>query len=281
MQSPPVAVAAPPAASSSNCGFGGVDLSSLSVDINATDDAGRLYVVHPCGAVSGLSTQYCSYPANSGQQPSVYPSACEVTGYCNPFYAADSFGYFNPSASDFGWYALTNGFAYSQLTPVSDEGWTSETSGGCPGGELTTFTFICNTTATSALLTQQSARVYNSPTQCGYIVQLQTSLACSGSSSFLPTPAGSSFSGMGYDLTPLTGYDIFSAQSGTYNGQFSTISFCVAIFNSSSTSWQYAARGVASVAYTLTGGTIQNPDRQARAAQPHLQRADHGRRQQR
>ena len=178
---------------------------------------------HSCGAVSGTSTQYCSYPANSGQQPLVYPSACEVTGYCNPFYAAESFGYFNPSASDFQWYALNNGFAYAQSTPLSDEGWTSEQQ-GCPNGALTTFTFICNSSATTVALTQSTARVFNYPTQCGYVVQLQTSLACSGSSNFLPTPS-SSFSGMGYDLSSLTGYDIYAAQSGVYNGQFSQISF--------------------------------------------------------
>ena len=43
----PTALPAPPAASSSNCGFGGVSFASLAVDINATDDAGRTYVVHP------------------------------------------------------------------------------------------------------------------------------------------------------------------------------------------------------------------------------------------
>ena len=77
-------ITAPPAATSSSCGYGGVDLSSLAVDMNATDEAGRLYIVHPCGAISGISTQYCAYPNNAGQYPTQYPSACEVTGYCNP-----------------------------------------------------------------------------------------------------------------------------------------------------------------------------------------------------
>ena len=208
--------------------------------------------------MTSTSTQFCGYPANSGQQPSSYPSACEVTGYCNPFYAAESFAYFNPSASDFTWYPLSNGFAYSQSTPLSDEGWTSDQQ-GCPNGALSTFTFICNASATTVALTQSTARVFNYPTQCGYVVQLQTSLACSGTSSYLPSPT-TSFGGMGYDLSSLTGYDIYAAQSGVYNGQFSQISFCISMFNASSPSWVYSARGVAVVAYTLSAGTtIQNP----------------------
>ena len=78
------AIAAPPAPTASTCAYNGVSFASLAVDMNATDETGRTYVVHPCGAVSSVSTQYCSYPNNAQQQPNLYPSACEVTGYCNP-----------------------------------------------------------------------------------------------------------------------------------------------------------------------------------------------------
>ena len=58
LAAPPTALAAPPAASSSNCGYGGVSFASLSVDINATDDAGRLYVVHPWSDTVAPSTAF-------------------------------------------------------------------------------------------------------------------------------------------------------------------------------------------------------------------------------
>ena len=159
---------------------------------------------------------------------------------------------------------LSNGYAYSLDTPVGDEGWTSQPNavGGsstCPSGSLTTFTFICNASATTTAATQQSARVFSDPTQCMYIVQLQTSVACQGSSAFLPSPTSASqFGGLGYDLGALTGYDIFSAESGNYNGQFSSLSFCATIFNgSTSTAWAYSARAAGSVSFTA--GSVTAP----------------------
>jgi hypothetical protein len=258
LASPPTAISPPPAATSTNCGYNGVSFASLAVDFNATDEAGRTYVVHPCGAVTSVSTQYCAYPSNAAQQPSVYVSVCEVTGYCNPFYAEDGFSYFQPSSSSFNWYPLSNGFAYSINTTYNYEGWYSQPSSGCTGGiTSSTFTFICNASASTVALTASTARIYAAPTSCQYIVQLQTSLACQGSQYWLAAPQTSpQFGGLGYDLSSLTGYDIFASQSGTFNGQFAQFSFCINMYNGSTTNWAYSARGVMSVAYTLTSGTI-------------------------
>ena len=254
LTSPPTAIAPPPAATAANCGYQGISFTSLAVDMTATDEGGRTYVVHPCGAVSSVNTQFCSYPSNGQQQPNLYPSACEVSGYCNPFYATDSFGYFSPSIGT--WYALTNGFAYQQTTPLNDEGWTS-VSNGCASS--TTYTFICNASATTVAATAASIRIFSDASQCQYIIQLQTSLACTGSAYFLPSPTQpAKFGGLGYDLSPLTGYDIFAAQTGVYVGSFSTISFCTSIFNGNTT-WSYSLRGVLAVSYSITSGTLQNP----------------------
>ena len=141
-------------------------------------------------------------------------------------------------------------------TPVGEEGWTSSSSASaCASGSITTFSFICNSTATTTALVQASARVFADPTQCQYIVQLQTSLACQSTNNFLPSPS-SGFGGLGYDLGALTGYDMFAAESGNYNGQFSYISFCITILNGSSTSWAYAARGTAVISYTAGSATV-------------------------
>ena len=78
----PAAIAAPPAATATNCGYQGVSFASLAVDMNATDEAGRQYVVHPCGAVS-TATTFCSYPNNAAQQPQLYPSVCLTYTRCN------------------------------------------------------------------------------------------------------------------------------------------------------------------------------------------------------
>ena len=155
---------------------------------------------------------------------------------------------------------LSNGYAYTLQTAVGGEGWTSDSyQGSCPAGTTSTFTFICNATASTVQLTAASARVFSDPTQCQYIVQLQTSLACQGSSSFLPSPtSASAFGGLGYDLGSLTGYDIFSAESGNYNGQFSAISFCITMYDGPSTTpWVYSARGAGAVSYT--SGSVTNP----------------------
>ena len=178
-------------------------------------------------------------------------AACVVLSY----YGIDSFGYYQPALAN--WYVLSNGYAYSLRTPVGEEGWTSQSyAGSCPSGSTSTFTFICNATATTVALTQQSTRVFSDPTQCQYVVQLPTSLACAGSSAFLPAPTGpAQFGGLGYDLQALTGYDIFSAEAGNYNGLFSTISFCASIYNGSSTQWTYSARAAGSVSYTAGSAT--------------------------
>ena len=198
----PTAVAAPPAATASTCGFNGVSFASLAVDITATDEAGRTYIVHPCGAVSAASTTYCSHPHNVAQQPDQYPSACEVTGYCNPSdhatplhsaaegahkaYATHRrIGTFRfPSlilltccalrmccciallcSASTVWTRsaiisrpLPTGICSATATPTgldtstSAEGWTSSSS-GCPGGSISTFTFICNQSATTTATT--------------------------------------------------------------------------------------------------------------------------------
>ena len=282
------AITAPPAATAANCGYKGVDLSSLAVDMVASDEAGRQYVIHPCGAVSNYSLQYCTYPNNAGQQPKQYPSACEITGYCNPsalntpnyhphplrhlhtachivscahpplpvsctvtlcrFFATDAFGYFQPSATT--WYALSNGYAYSSHdSPRVTRAGPALTSRLLRRtGSITTFTFICNSTATTLARVQASARIFADPTQCQYIVQLQTSLACQSNGQLPALAPSSGFGGLGYDLGALTGYDIFSAEAGTYNGQFSYISFCITIWSTTTAqrparSWTYAARG--------------------------------------
>lgn len=258
--SAPTAISPPPAATSSNCGYNGISFTSLAVDMNATDDSGHTYVIHPCGAVSSVSTQYCGYPSNAAQQPTIYVSVCEVTGYCNPYYAEDGFSYFQPSSPSFNWYPLTNGFAYSINTTSNYEGWYSQPSSGCTAGSTsTTFTFICNASATTVAATASTARIYAAPTYCQYIVQLQTSLACQGSQYWLAAPKTSpQFGGLGYDLSSLTGYDIFASQSGIFNGQVAQFSFCINMYNGSTSNWAYSARGVMTVAYSLTGGSISS-----------------------
>ena len=180
---------------------------------------------------------------------------CGVCGVCR-YYGIDSFGYWQPSLAN--WYVLSNGYAYSLQTPVGEEGWTSQSyASSCPTGSTSTFTFICNSSATTVALTAASVRVFSDPTQCQYVVQLQTSLACQGSSAFLPAPTSpSQFGGLGYDLGLLTGYDIFSAESGVYNGQFSYVSFCATIYNGTgSTAWAYSARAAGLVSYTSGSAT--------------------------
>ena len=263
LAAPPAAIAAPPAATATNCGYNSVSFASLSVDMNATDDSGRTFVIHPCGAVSSVSTRYCSYPNNAQQQPATYPSACEVTGYCNPFYAEDSFGYFNSAVAPITWYALSNGFAYSQQTPLVQEGWISASSQAqCASNySQTTFAFICNAAANTTQLSALSAQVFSDPTQCQYLVQIQTSIACTGSAYFLPAPQNPpQFGGLGYDLSSLTGYDIFSASSGLNTGLFTQLSFCLTVFNGSQTSaWSYSLRGVLQMSYATFTGTLQSP----------------------
>jgi hypothetical protein len=180
-------------------------------------------------------------------------------GYCNPFYGIDSGTYFSPTSSSYTWYPLYNGYAYSETTPTSDEGWTATSNCGATGS-LTTFTFICNTSATSVALTQSSARLFADPSQCAYIVQLQTSLACSNPSNFLPAPTSQpQFGGMGYDLSSLTGYDIMAAQSGTYNGLFAEFSFCLNIYSGTSpTTLLWSATGIMEGTYTTSSGTISS-----------------------
>ena len=178
-----------------------------------------------------------------------------------PLFAADSFGYFNPAAVTF--YPLTNGYAYSALEPIGDEGWVSEvTSVQSTNLTSTTFVFICNASATTVALTAATAKVLADPTQSQYIVQLQTSLACQSSNLFLPKPASSTgFGGLGYDLTSLTGYDIFAQQTGSYVGSYTsytTLSFCVSIFNGGASSWTYSLRGVLTAVFALSSGTPSN-----------------------
>ena len=172
------------------------------------------------------------------------------------FFATDAFGYWQPSSTS--WYALSNGYAYSSVTPLAEEGWTSASStGSCASGSTTTFSFICNTTATTTQSVSSSARIFADPTQCQYIVQLQTALACQSTSNYAASPA-SGFGGLGYDLGALTGYDMFSAESGNYNGQFSNVSFCITMYNGTNpTGWAYAARGTATV--TFTAGSVTAP----------------------
>ena len=211
---------------SDQCGGTIYNLSALaSTDITGTsgpttaDDTVYNWFINPCGVVR--NTNLCA--ANN----SVNASVCQVdTGGFGYGYPLSTW---NPAVYPVVWQYNGGSGGVSQI--IQD--------GFACGGEerLTNITFVCLATAVTPVFVSS----VESPT-CHYTITIQTNAVC-GSPFSVAQPAGSCQWG-GYDLSPLTGSDIYLTQSG-YNwairpcGTVSNTSYCAAQFCQGTTTVSY------------------------------------------